>query len=421
MWYGICDCNHFYASCERLYRPDLRDKPVVVLSNNDGCIVALTKEAKEAGLRRGDPLFKVKDIVEKNHVFVFSSNYALYQDISDKVMMALREQVDGIQQYSIDESFFTAEEADQMWCDTLQETMVRWTGMPVAVAVARTKTLAKAGEEMCKHSSHPSLFVTKEKEEEILSHTAIGDVWGIGWRGGPKLQRCGVMTALDLIRKDDVWIRKRLGINGLKTAMELRGTTTISVMEPERKSMCSGISFGVPLTTKEELKEAAARHAMTLAGKLHAHHLAAATLTFTAFTDRFREDFICPLGSLHFSHPTAYAPILAEGCGRIIDRIFVPGRYKGCRIWATDLIGEGTMQLDFTDNEDTMKRYKKQDAMGNAIEEIHQRYGRLSIMVGATGLKGKDDLMHQERLSPHYTTRFSDLPVANANPITRLF
>lgn len=417
MWHGLCDCNHFYASCERLYRPDLQETPVIVLSNNDGCIVALTKEAKAIGLARGNPFFQVKEIANRHHVAVFSSNYPLYESISKRVMALLEERVDGITQYSIDESFFTVQSADQAWCDRLWKEMSQSTGMPLAVSVARTKTLAKAGEESCKHTSLPALFVSEEREEEILRKTKIADVWGIGWRNAPKLQAQGIATAWDLTGKDVIWVRKRLGINGVKTYMELKGKNQISIEEPERQSICSGISFGSAITTKEGLKEAASCHCMTLSEKLHQHHLMAGTITLMAFTDRFRDDFICPMGMLRLTSPSFYTPDLVKATDRIIDSVYRTGRYKGCRIWATDLTREGDRQLLLEDDETRQEKYRKQDKLEATVEDIHKRYGRDSLTIGATTMKGKKDLMRQQRLSPHYTTRISDLPVANRNTI----
>jgi len=420
MLYGLCDCNSFYASCERLYRPDLLGKPVAVLSNNDGCVVALTREAKQAGLKRGDALFKVEDVVRKGDIVIFSSNYPLYQSISDCVMACLRELVESVQQYSIDESFFTIGQADQEWCEELRETMVRWTGMPVAISVARTKTLAKAGEEACKHTTG-ALFVSPSMEEEILKRTPVSDIWGIGWRNGPKLLQQGVRTAWDLARKDATWIRRRLSITGLKTVMELQGMDVISIEEPQRQTICSGISFGKPIETKAGLEEAAARHCMTLAEKLHQHHLMATSVTVSAFTDRFREDFLCPIGTMRLRHPTSYAPDLIRYSAMILERIYLPGRYKGCRIWANDLIKQEDRQLELDEDERHIEQYGKKDRMQETVEAIHKKYGRLAIVPGSTGLEGKASLMQQAHLSPHYTTDINQIPTVGCDRIARVF
>lgn len=420
MFYGLCDCNSFYASCEQLFRPDLTGKPVAVLSNNDGCIVALTKEAKQAGLKRGDALFKVRDTVKKERVSTFSSNYPLYQSISDCVMTCLGELVGMVEQYSIDESFFTVGNVNQNWCDNLRKTLMRWTGMPVAICVARTKTLAKAGEEACKHTGG-ALFLESSMEEGILKRTAISDVWGIGWRNGPRLIQAGVSTAWDLIQKDDQWIRRRLSLTGLKTAMELRGLNVISLEKQERMSICSGISFGKPIESKEELAEAAARHCMTVAEKLHRYGLMTTEVTANAFTDRFREDFQCLVGTMHLRHATSYAPNLIRYSTMILDEIYRPGLYKGCRIWANDLVRHGDRQLELTEDEKDLERYSKQDLMQETVEAIHRRYGRLSIVPGATGLGSKASLMRQACLSPRYTTDINQIPIANTNRIGKLF
>ncbi len=418
MWYGICDCNAFYASCERLFRPDLHGKPVVVLSNNDGIIVALTTEAKALGLKRGDALFKVRPIVEQGKVALFSSNYALYQDISDSVMATLRNLVGTIEQYSIDESFFTTHHAAQPWCEKLRETMVRTTGMPVAIAIARTRTLAKAGENLIKHSAHPALVVTEREEEEILRRTSIGDVWGIGHSGKEALLHKGIKSAYAFAKMDDHQVRRMLGIQGLKTVQELRGKPLISIAEPERKSLACGISFAEAASSPSVLKKAASCHAVMLAEKLSRIHMEAYTVTFGCFTDRFKAGFLSPRGSISLPFPTSYAPEIASACHRIIDRIWQSGSYKGCRIWATDLVHEGVTQLSLF--EDESKRKEKRRAT-HCVEDLHARYGRKRITIASTYLESKDDLMRQSMLSPRYTTRIEDIPWVNISPVTRLF
>jgi DNA polymerase V len=358
MWYGLCDCNSFYASCERLFRPDLLGKPVAVLSNNDGCIVALTREAKQAGLKRGDALFKVKDVVDRGGVTVFSSNYPLYQSVSDCVMAALKELVGSVHQYSIDESFFTVEEADQAWCDQLRKTMVQWTGMPVAIAVARTKRWQKLGKKRAKHTTG-ALFVPPEMEAELLKKTAISDVWGIGWRSGPALVKSGVATAWDLVQKDELWIRRRLSITGLKTVMELRGMDVISLEEPQRQSICSGISFGKPIDTLAGLRQAAARHCMSLAEKLHQHHLMTTEITVSARSPTgFGKTSSVPSERCGLRQATSYAPDLIKASAAILRKSIAPAGTKGCRVWANGLVRPSDRQLELDETDQDIQRHE---------------------------------------------------------------
>ncbi|MFA7118303.1 MAG: hypothetical protein WC159_05950, partial [Sphaerochaetaceae bacterium] len=181
MLYGLCDCNSFYASCERLFRPDMDNSPVVVLSNNDGCIVSLTAEAKALGIHRGDSLFSLAEIIRHTKVGVFSSNYALYQDLSDRVMETLHASVGSCQPYSIDEAFFTVETTSQAFVDGLRKEMLVKTGIPVSISVARTRTLAKLANEVSKHNATGAYSLPVEDEEHLLKASPAGEVWGIGW------------------------------------------------------------------------------------------------------------------------------------------------------------------------------------------------------------------------------------------------
>ncbi|HET6990230.1 MAG TPA: Y-family DNA polymerase [Bacteroidia bacterium] len=233
--YAVVDCNNFFASCERVFRPELRNKPVVVLSNNDGCIVSRSAEAKALGVKMAVPYFEVKDLLQRNNVHVFSSNYILYGDFSGRVMNALAEFVDredDLEVYSIDEAFLNLAPLMEYrepveYCKTIKEKVEQWTGIPVSIGIAPTKTLSKLANDVAKkHKGYKGVFYldTKERTEKVLEASPVKNVWGIGYRLSYKLTEYGIANALQLRDADEMWIRKKFGIRVLRTVHELRGT-----------------------------------------------------------------------------------------------------------------------------------------------------------------------------------------------------
>lgn len=232
--YGLCDCNNFFVSCERLFRPDLEGRPVVVLSSNDGCVISRSNEAKTLGIRMGQPYFQVRGMIERHDVAVFSGNMALYGDLSRRVIGRLRELVPAAEVYSIDEAFIdfggiATEELDALG-HRLGRTIRRDTGIPVSIGIAPTKTLAKIASKLCK--SYPRLdgcclMHRAEDVDKVLGRFPVGDVWGIGRRHRAMLQAAGVATARDLAQRSEAWVRGRMGITGVRTWRELRGEACI--------------------------------------------------------------------------------------------------------------------------------------------------------------------------------------------------
>ena len=289
----LVDCSNFYVSCERLFRPDLASVPVAVLSNNDGCVVARSEEVKAMGVTMGAPFFKVRKRLEAEGVAVFSSNYGLYADLSRRVMDALRTFSPDVEVYSIDEAFLSlsvpraADREHQrltMLAEVIRARVWTWTGIPVRVSIAETKTLAKVGSEYAKvlskrgHAPCVSLWgMTDAERDMILRTTAVGDVWGIGRAYGRRLPGLGVRTAADLRDLDDAWVRQHLRVTGLRTVHELRGLSCIPLEKapPARKSMVRSRSFSRPVTELGEMQEAVATHAARACEKLRAEGLAA--------------------------------------------------------------------------------------------------------------------------------------------------
>ena len=295
---ALVDCNNFFVSCERVFRPDLDGKPVVVLSNNDGCIVSRSNESKAIGIAMGTPYFKVKHLVENGQLTVFSSNYALYGDLSNRVMSILADEVPKIEVYSIDEAYLhidgIAPDRISKLCRNLTEKIRQWVGIPVSIGVAPTKTLAKIASHFAKkYKGYRGVCMmdTDEKRMKALKLTPIDDVWGIGRRLAPKMLEWGINTAYDFTQRPKEWVRERLGINGLKTWEELRGTLCIDEETSERrKSICTSRSFADMIEDQQELSLRVSDFAAMCAKKLREEGSAAYDVTTFLYTNRFRDD-----------------------------------------------------------------------------------------------------------------------------------
>ncbi len=417
MMVGLCDCNNFYASCERLFRPDLKNKPIVILSNNDGCIIALSKEAKELNIKRGMPFFQCQSLLEKNNVEIFSSNYTLYQDISDRVMECLKDLVGIITPYSIDEAFFKM--PSHISAQEIRDTITKNTGMPVSIGVARTKTLAKIANHIGKGLDSNCLYLKKEWEAKALYKTPIEDIWGIGRSKTQFLHSHEINNAADLIKKNELWIRKNLSITTLETVKELKGIPCINVENPQTKNFCSGISFSHIRTTYEELEEAIACQCTILGEKLIQKNLVTQTISLNIFTNRFEENYIAPISTIYLQEPTDYIPTIIIAAKQILKKIYREDKYKGCRVWANNLTKSGYRQLTLFNNDTYNAQLQKQDRLAQVVNEISQTYGRKTISSAATNNLEKNNLQKREKLSPCYTTKWQDLASVNCKKNTK--
>ncbi len=406
---GLCDCNTFYASCEKLFRPDLRDKAVVILSNNDGCIISLSKEAKKLGIQRGMPYFKCKEKIENNNITVFSSNYTLYQDISDRVMENLRDLVGVITPYSIDEAFFIM--PSHLSAQEIRDKITQNIGIPVSIGVARTKTLAKIANHIGKTLESNCLYLKPEWEEKALLKTPVKEIWGIGRNKAKFLHSHNIFSAYELTQKNELWIRKNLTISTLETVKELKGFPCINIDTPQTKNICSGITFSKPRETLEELEEAIACHCTIIGEKLIDKNLATKALSLNLFTNRFEENYIAPISTIFLEDPTNYIPTLIEATKKILYKIYKKEKYKGCRIWALELSKSNYRQLELFKSEQYNLNLKNQDTLSKVVNEISQTYGRTKILSGATNKIEKNNLQKRENLSPCYTTKWQDLPI----------
>lgn len=417
---ALADCYSFYASCEKVFRPDLKNKPVVVLSNNDGCLVAMSPEAKALGIGRAEPYFKVKKVLDSIGAAVFSSNYPLYQDISERVTSIYRHHFDRVEVYSIDESFIFPVENDSV--DSLRRCFLsvrkdalKWTGIPISVGAGRSKTLAKLANRWAKKQIPEGVFVLTEAEEEtLLERISVIDIWGIGPAKAQFLLGHGIDSALKLRNCDDWWIKKHLSVVTLYTIWELRGKPCIeSELEPPpRKGIISGITFAEPRQKKEELLEAIACHCVTAAAKLRRQNSHCSILSVQINSNRFKKEARFDSHTISFDIPTAYPPDLIRGASLCLDRCFHEKTdYIRTAISIAGIEPAGTFSGDLFTPKSLIREVNAKRGFDKTLKNIEKRFGINAVVPATTGMKKKEQLMKRERLSPGYTTRWSDLPL----------
>lgn len=380
--FALVDCNNFFVSCERVFRPDLEGKAVVVLSNNDGCIVSRSNESKAMGIKMGTPFFKVKHFVEDGRLTAFSSNYALYGDLSDRVMSIFADAVPKIEIYSIDEAFLHMEGIDikdvPSLCRNLVIKVRKWVGIPVSIGVAPTKTLAKIASHFAKkYSGYRGVCMmdTEEKRLKALSLTPIDDVWGIGRRLAPKMLEWGVNTALDFTQRPKEWVKERLGVNGLRTWQELRGVPCVEEETDERrKSICTSRSFADMIDDEKELTLRVSDFAAVCAGKLRKENSVAQDVTAFLYTNRFREDL-----SQYFPSATIRLPVAASSTQEIVTAalkalrmIYRPGyMYKKAGVIVSGIVPDDQVQGTLFDFD--RDRREKNDRISRIMDDFRQR------------------------------------------------
>jgi DNA polymerase V len=417
--FALVDCNNFYASCERVFNPRLIGKPVVILSNNDGCVIARSEEAKQLGIPMGAPAYKHQAVFQKNGVHVLSSNYALYGDMSARVMETLRPNVAAMEMYSIDEAFLSLE--DWQGVEIAREIRARvrrWTGIPVSIGIGATKTLAKIANRMAKKTPELGgvldLGMVKDIDE-MLARIPCEDIWGIGKRLAARLAVGGIRTGYDLKYADTTWVRKSLGVLGERIVRELNGITCLALEEipASKKGIASARSFGRPVQSLEELEEALATYTVRVGEKLRGGGLLATQvhvfLTTNPFSDTHPQYSAGAQAAL--PSPSNHTPDLIA-CGlRLLRGIYRPGHhYKKTGIFVTELIAEVDRQPDFFENTDAIERHRQLD---NVIDQLNRKLGKNAIRYGSMGTKA-NWAMRQEKRSRSFTSRWTELPIAKA-------
>ena len=418
---ALVDCNNFFCSCERVFDASLAGKPVVVLSNNDGCIISRSDEAKVLGIPMGAPLHEQQDLISKHGVRVFSSNYTLYGDMSARVMSILREEVPAIEVYSIDEAFLLLPEnfTEEMGRN-LRAKVLRWTGIPVCIGIAPTKLLAKAANRHAKKNKAVTggVFDLTGHEDRILSNMETGDLWGVGKNLSIRLKDLGIRTALDFKRADAHAVRRSMGVVGERMLRELNGIACLELeeMPPDKKGVMASRSFGSPVEDLKELEEALANHVARASEKIRRHGLLATRMEVFLRTNRFNknERQYCPGIGITLDRPANATAELMASARELLRKIYRTGyRYKKTGVMLASLVTEVEYQPELFD------RPRHGMDIDLIVDEINRRLGdpRSPVITRAaqgTTRSGKGWKMKAERHSPHYTTSWQELPEAKA-------
>ena len=411
--FALIDCNNFYASCERLFRPDLRDKPIVVLSNNDGCAIARSNEAKALGIAMGAPYFKIKAFCKQHHVHVFSSNYALYGDLSQRVMSLIEDAWTDVEIYSIDEAFLNLSSMPthlhDSFCHDLQKHILKSTGIPTSIGIGPTKTLAKAANHLCKKKLIVPVF-NVSNQREWLQQINVGDVWGVGQKWQKTLLGRGINTAADLAAVDSNQLRKQFNLSLQRTVMELQGLSCCNITNEKAQSIVSSRSFGEMQNTLEPLAKAISGHCASACEKLRAQHLVVQQISVFIRTNHFRDDSPQYNNAIQFKliNPTDDLRLITRIAKLCLKKLFKPAFfYKKVGVCFNDLTDKNHQQLDLF-NQPTDKDLQKKDQFMDILDTINHRYGRHTIKLAAEGYNkpwaGRSTLH-----SPNYTTKWSDL------------
>ncbi len=416
---ALIDCNSFYVSCERLFNPKIRKKPVVVLSNNDGCIISRSTEAKALGIKMGEPYFKAKDIIIKNKVEVFSSNYSLYGDLSRRVMRTLKRFNSAIEVYSIDEAFldlsnFPDNEVEKVGKE-IRETVLKWTGIPTSIGIAKTKTLSKVANHIAKKKkSGVTSLIGIENIDPILEKVEINDVWGVGRQLTKFYHKNGIYNAKQLKNKSNTWIKKNSNVLGSRTAMELRGVPCIDIetTQSKRKSCVVSRSFGQRIEKYQELKEAVANYCLNASEKIRSESLIAKSITVFVRTSPFQSRFGYYSNSktIDFAISTNNSIEIVKTALVALDSIFKNGyRYQKAGVMLTGLSNEdGSKNLFSCEKDEKIKGLMK------SIDNTNYRYGRSTLSLASAGVQKRWN-MRREHSSKIDTADFYLLPTIRAN------
>jgi DNA polymerase V len=421
--FALVDCNCFYVSCERVFDPSLEGKPVVVLSNNDGCIVARSPEAKALGIPMGAPYHKYKAVLHNAGAIALSSNYELYGDMSHRVYGVLFASVPEVEIYSIDECFldlsgFAHLGTDGLmdFCKGLRQKVLKYTGIPTGIGIAKTKVLSKAANHVAKKSvSGVAELITDELRDRLLANLPVEDIWGINKRLGVRLRSHGIATAAQLRDANESLIKQIMGIVGVRIMHELRGISCLPLeaIAPPQKHMICSRSFGQPVTRLDQMNEAIAYHAARAAAKLRHRGLRASVLGVFLTTNRFKPNDLQYSNSISVSLPTATnsSQVLMRYAKLCITSIFREGfSYKKCGVSLHDLSSVDAVQLDLLSPAVDVP----DERLMEVIDSLNRRYGSGTIRFASEGMR-QEWKMKTDMRSPRYTTRWDELVVVKAN------
>lgn len=416
--YALVDCNNFFVSCERAFQPELEGKPVVVLSNNDGCVVARSNESKAMGIKMGTPFFKIRDKVESGNLIVRSSNYSLYGDLSSRVMSILAAAVPKIEIYSIDEAYLCVDGIDkkklEVLCPELVRRIRKWVGIPVSIGIASTKTLAKVANHFAK--KYPGYkgvcrIVTEEQRVKALKLTPIGDVWGIGRRVAPRLLAMGLTTAFDYVSMPQDWVYKNLGLGGLRVWNELNGKESVEEERDEaRQSICTSRSFAETITDIQELSARVSDFAAKCAEKLRHDGTAAYCINTFLYTNRFREDKPqdFPDATIRLDMPASSTQEVVSAALKALKLIWKPGfEYKKAGVVVFDIVNRDERQLTLFETDSAKK--EKQDVLSQVMDNVNVSSGQNMLRVATQRPGHYADGIRREHASRLFSTDWDSI------------
>lgn len=416
--YALVDCNNFFVSCERAFQPELEGKPVVVLSNNDGCVVARSNESKAMGIKMGTPFFKIRDKVESGNLIVRSSNYSLYGDLSSRVMSILAAAVPKIEIYSIDEAYLCVDGIDkkklEVLCPELVRRIRKWVGIPVSIGIASTKTLAKVANHFAK--KYPGYkgvcrIVTEEQRVKALKLTPIGDVWGIGRRVAPRLLAMGLTTAFDYVSMPQDWVYKNLGLGGLRVWNELNGKESVEEERDEaRQSICTSRSFAETITDIQELSARVSDFAAKCAEKLRHDGTAAYCINTFLYTNRFREDKPqdFPDATIRLDMPASSTQEVVSAALKALKLIWKPGfEYKKAGVVVFDIVNRDERQLTLFETDSAKK--EKQDVLSQVMDNVNVSSGQNVLRVATQRPGHYADGIRREHASRLFSTDWDSI------------
>ncbi len=412
---ALVDCNNFYVSCERVFNSLIRNKPVVVLSNNDGCIIARSNEAKDLGIQMGAPAFKCKHIFDKYGVQVFSTNFALYGDFSNRVVSVLAEAAPQIEIYSIDEAFldYSGLLEPMEHARDIRNKVMQYTGIPVSIGISRTKTLAKVANRIAKKEVKSGVFYLQCQDDihDCLKKLPVSKLWGVGRRYAQKLELYGVRTAYELTQRSDSWIQRHISIAGLKMVKELRGIPCFEIETAwqRKQSICTSRTFGEEVHQFDQLAQAISTYAAMCGVKLRKQGSCAKVVTIFILTNPFKHQ--CQINykgtrKIQLEIPTNDSlKIISVSIAALRSIYRSDCIYKKAGVIVSDIVPQSQVQLSFFDDiADLEKRYR----LMLAVDTVNESYGRMKVRLAVNGFERKWKLK-QERLSPCYTTRMNEL------------
>ena len=420
---ALVDCNSFYASCETIFKPHLKNQPVVVLSNNDGCVIARSSLAKKIGIKMGVPFFEVKKIVKQNNVKVFSSNYTLYANISSRVMGVLKNYCDELEIYSVDEAFLIlnkySERSFFQRSMQIKKNLKKWIGVPVSIGIAKNKTLSKIANHLAKKDELGTQVVElldRRQIEIALKVLEVGDIWGIGSRISKFLQSNSIQTAYDLYSSDPRWVRQHLGVVGERTFRELHGEMCFPIIEsPEAKKQCRvSRSFESYVENFKELEQRIISYATRASEKIRSDQLQAKRITVFIRSNKFNKKNQPYYGDKTYSFisPTNDLFEIVRLAVEALSSIYKPGiKYKKAGVLLSDLSSEGIYNRDLffqRSENDLLKKMR----VNRVFDRLNIRYGSGTICIAKENYE-KFYLTRRKNLSPAYTSNFYDLPVVN--------